>query len=630
MYGARRRSLPGSVSACLVANCPPSAIAGLFVDVALFLYHDVASRNTQFPDEGDSNMTKPSKNPVPEHAEDARVRGADLVIQCLEREGVDTIFAYPGGASMELHQALRHSPIRVILPRHEQGGGFAAAGYARATGRVGVAMATSGPGATNLVTAITDCYMDSIPTVFITGQVGQKFIGKNAFQETDIIGITRPIVKHSYLVLDVNDIPAVMAEAFYLANAGRPGPVVIDLPKDVQQSSCVPQFPETVDVRSYHVTKDPSDADVARVRRALANSARPCLYVGGGIISAGAHEELLAFAETNRIPVVTTLLGIGAFPDTHELSLKWLGMHGSYAANYAANQCDVLIGVGARFDDRVTGNVDTFATSAVIIHIDIDPSEINKNKRADVGVVCDARKMLARLNEKPLNGDWEGWVRQTQTWKRETPFSYKDSEHILPQLVVERLDALTGSSATIVTGVGQHQMWAGQFYNFQRPRQFHTSGGLGTMGFGLPAAMGVKAACPDETVILIDGDGSFQMNIQELGTVHCEGLGVKMVILNNQHLGMVAQWEDRFYGSHRGNTEMKSNFSERPYPHFTTVADGFLVPGRDVWAKDELDDAIREMLTTGGPYLLDVHVEYQEHVLPMIPPGGGYKDLILE
>lgn len=575
-------------------------------------------------------MTQQQTNSQAAQTGATTMRGADIVVHCLEREGVDTVFAYPGGASMELHQAMCNSPIRVVLPRHEQGGGFAAAGYARATGRVGVAMATSGPGATNLVTAITDAYMDSIPTVFITGQVGQKFIGKNAFQETDIIGITRPIVKHSYLVLDVNDIPAIMAEAFHLARTGRPGPIVIDLPKDVQQAACEPAFPERVALRSHQVAGEPSAADVERIRKTIAGAARPCLYIGGGIIASGAHQELLAFAETNRIPVVNTLMGVGAFPTNHELSLKWLGMHGSYAANYAANQSDVLIALGVRFDDRVTGNVDTFATGATIIHVDIDPSEINKNKHADIGVVCDAKAMLRQLNKAPLEGDWEDWVRQTQTWKRTYPFSYRSGEHIQPQQVIERLDAITASSATIVTGVGQHQMWAGQFYNYQRPRQFHTSGGLGTMGFGLPTAMGVKTARPDETVVLIDGDGSFQMNIQELGTVHCEEIAVKMIILNNQHLGMVAQWEDRFYGSQRGNTELKSNFSERPYPHFIDVAKGYLVPGKEVWTRDELDDAIREMLTADGPYLLDIHVEYQEHVLPMMPPGGSYKDLILE
>ena len=575
-------------------------------------------------------MSSHSNEPSNSSSDPASMRGADLVIRCLEREGVDTVFAYPGGASMEMHQAMRESSLRVILPRHEQGGGFAAAGYARATGRVGVSMATSGPGATNLVTAITDAHMDSVPTVFITGQVQQNFIGKNAFQETDIIGITRPITKHSYLVLDVRDIPKVIAEAFYIASHGRPGPVMIDLPKDVQQALCVPEFPQSVHLRSYHPPPPPTDEDVERVRRAVEASSRPCLYIGGGIISSGAHEELRAFAETNRIPVVYTLNGIGAFPDEHELSMQWLGMHGSYAANYAANECDLLLCIGARFDDRVTGNVDTFAKGATVVHVDVDPSEINKNKHADIGVVCNARDMLVRLNDKPLRGDWQAWVRQTQAWKKERPFSYRDNKLIQPQEVVEHLNTITSGSATVVTGVGQHQMWAAQFYSFSRPRQFHTSGGLGTMGFGLPTAIGVKVARPEETVVLIDGDGSFQMNIQELGTVHCEDVAVKMIILNNQHLGMVAQWEDRFYGSHRGNTEMKSNFSERPYPHFIDLAKGYLVPGRDVWDEDELDDAIREMLTTEGPFLLDVHVEYQEHVLPMMPPGGSYKDLILE
>lgn len=560
----------------------------------------------------------------------APIKGAEMVIRCLERAGTDTIFAYPGGASMEMHQALRDSSIRVVLPRHEQGGGFAAAGYARATGRTGVAMVTSGPGATNLVTAIADAYMDSVPIVCITGQVPQKFIGKNAFQETDIIGVTRPIVKHSYLVLDVNDIPQIFAEAFCLARSGRPGPVVIDLPKDVQQTLAVPVYPEHSTCRACTPPPPVPDAVVASLKQAIADSERPCLYVGGGIITAGASQELLRFVDSHRIPVVTTLMGIGAFPDSHELSMQWLGMHGSFAANYAANESDLLIGIGVRYDDRVTGNVDTFAPNATIIHVDIDASEINKNKRADIGVVADAREVLARLNEEPVLRERPAWLQQVAEWKGETPFVFRNDNTLQPQLVVKRLSEITEGNATIVTGVGQHQMWAGQFYQFSRPRQFHTSGGLGAMGFGLPTAMGVKLACPDELVVLIDGDGSFQMNIQELGTLYSEEIAVKAIILNNQHLGMVAQWEDRFYGSRRGNTVLGQEAAGRPYPDFVKIAAGYLVPGRDVWSVDELDGAIREMIDTDGPYVLDVHVAYQEHVLPMIPSGTSHKDIILE
>ncbi len=560
------------------------------------------------------------------------IKGAEITIRALERQGVDTVFAYPGGASMELHQAMNTSPVRVVLPRHEQGGAFAAAGYARATGKVGVCMATSGPGATNLVTAITDAYMDSIPLVVITGQVPQALIGKNAFQETDIIGITRPVVKHSYLILDVADIPGVVAEAFYLAGSGRPGPVVIDLPKDVQQTRCVPVYPENEPVLPAYSVPDECPAHaVEQIREAIAQCERPCLYVGGGIIASGAHEELRRFAESYNIPVVTSMMGIGVFPETHPLALKWPGMHGAYYASYAINECDLLLAIGTRFDDRVTGNVDTFAVGSRIVHVDIDPSEINKNKRADIGVVCDARRLLAALLPDPVRKDYAPWHARIREWKANHPFSYvPNSDEILPQQVVECLFRLTRGNAIIVTGVGQHQMWAAQFYNFHRPRQLLTSGGLGTMGFGLPSAIGAKIACPDDVVVLIDGDGSFQMNIQELGTVHCEDVDVKMVILNNQHLGMVAQWEDRFYDSVRGDTVLSSAKIDRPYPNFVAIAEGYMIPGRDVWTPDQLDNAIEEMLASSEPFLLDVHVQYQEHVLPMIPSGGSHKDIMVE
>jgi acetolactate synthase-1/2/3 large subunit len=532
---------------------------------------------------------------------------------------------------MEMHQALRDSSLRVILPRHEQGGAFAAAGYARATGRPGVCMATSGPGATNLVTAIADAYMDSIPLVVITGQVSQRFIGKNAFQEIDIIGMTRPIVKHSYLVLDPQELPAVIAEAFYLAASGRPGPVVLDIPKDVQQKLCVPTYPEEApSPRSYRVHCEAPDVDVECLRQAISAAERPCLYVGGGVITAGAHQELLQVAESYNLPVVTSLMGVGAFPERHPLSLKWPGMHGTYYASYALNECDLLIGIGVRYDDRVTGNVATFAQHATIVHADIDPSEINKNKHADIGIVCDARSLLSKLIPNPIRKEYAAWHEQIRRWKSEHPLAYRASDKIQPQAVVEALCRLTDGKATIVTGVGQHQMWAAQFYTFERPRQLLTSGGLGTMGFGLPSAIGAKIARPDDLVVLIDGDGSFQMNIQELGTVHCEDVDVKMIILNNQHLGMVAQWEDRFYHSRRGNTVLSSDKTDRPYPNFPLIAEGYMIPGRDVWTLAELEPALREMLASKEPFLLDVHVEYQEHVLPMIPAGGSHKDIMVE
>jgi acetolactate synthase-1/2/3 large subunit len=558
------------------------------------------------------------------------MKGAEIMVRCLELHGVEVIFAYPGGASMEMHQALRDSSVRVVLPRHEQGGAFAAAGYARATGRTGVCMATSGPGATNLVTGIADAYMDSIPLVVITGQVSQKFIGKNAFQETDIIGVTRPIVKHSYLVLDPADLPAIMAEAFYLASSGRPGPVVLDIPKDVQQKLCAPEYPDGPCLRAYSVQTEAPDADVERLRRAIAACERPCLYVGGGLIHSGAHKELLRVAEGYNLPVVTSLMGIGAFPERHPLSLKWPGMHGTYYANYALNECDLLIGIGVRYDDRVTGDVASFAKGAMIVHADIDPSEINKNKRADIGIVCDARSLLGKLAADPIHRDYAAWHEQIRRWKTEHPLSYRQGEKILPQAVVATLCRLTDGKATIVTGVGQHQMWTAQFYTFERPRQLLTSGGLGTMGFGLPSAIGAKIARPDDLVVLIDGDGSFQMNIQELGTVHCEDVDVKMIILNNQHLGMVAQWEDRFYHSRRGNTVLSSDKTDRPYPNFPLIAEGYMIPGRDVWTVAELEPALKQMLASEEPFLLDVHVEYEEHVLPMIPAGRSYKEIMEE
>ncbi len=563
-------------------------------------------------------------------AQNQPIKGAEILVRCLERADVDTIFAYPGGASMELHQALCESQIRVVLPRHEQGGAFAAAGYARACGRTGVCMATSGPGATNLVTGIADAYMDSIPMVAITGQVPQHFIGKNAFQEIDIIGMTRPVVKHSFLVFKPEDIPEIMAEAFYLANSGRPGPIVIDLPKDVQQQLCVPVYPDKTTIRSYSFKTKPSEAEVNQLRDAIRDSERPCLYVGGGIIISNAAAELRQFAETYNIPVATSMMGIGAFPENHPLALKWPGMHGTYYANYAVNECDLLLGIGMRYDDRVTGNVKTFARHAKIVHVDIDPSEINKNKRADIGIVCDAKDLLQKLLIEPIRKDCPDWHAQVQAWKREHPLRYRKNGKIQPQLVVEALLKHTGGKATVVTGVGQHQMWAAQYYKFQRPRQLLTSGGLGTMGFGLPSAIGAKIACPDDQVVLIDGDGSFQMNIQELGMVHCENTNVKMIILNNQHLGLVAQWEDRFYGSRRGNTVLKSSRVDQPYPNFVDIAKGYLVPGRHVWTLDELDDAIEEMLASDEAFLLDIHCEYQEHVLPMIPAGGTHEDIMME
>lgn len=558
--------------------------------------------------------------------------GSDIVVRCLEKVGIRLVFAYPGGATIPLHQSLSHSKIlRVILPRHEQGGGFMAAGFARATGLTSVCTATSGPGATNLVTAIADAYADSVPMVVITGQVTTDLIGRNAFQECDVIGMTRSMVKHSYLIFDVKDIPSVMDEAFHIANTGRPGPVLIDIPKDVFNATCVPEFETEQNIRRYehrHIL-DPADVDI--IREELAKAERPCLYIGGGIIASDASAELLRFAEGYNIPVATTLMGVGAIPDDHPLSLQWLGMHGSVAANYTVNEADLVLAFGVRFDDRVTGDVSLFAQNARIIHVDIDYSEINKNKRVTHGILGDVKDVLDILNRDPVYHPYAEWHETIAAMKRDHPFKYRLSQRGLqPQNVIETLSRLTDGKAIIVPGVGQHQMFSAQFYTYHYPRQFITSGGLGTMGFGLPTAIGVKLAKPDSVVINIDGDGSFQMNIQELATAFVEGVAVKMVVLNNQHLGMVAQWEDTFYKGNHANTVLKTDKADRPYPDFVGIAKGYGIPGREVYAESELEDAIREMLETPGPFLLDVHTPYGDHVLPLIPAGKSFKEIITE
>ena len=573
------------------------------------------------------------------------MKGSDCVVESLIREGVDVVFAYPGGASQELHQSLaRTDKIRVILPRHEQGGSFAAEGYARATGKVGGCMATSGPGATNLVSAIADAFMDSIPLVAITGQVFSKYIGKMAFQETDFYGMTLPIVKHSYLVMDVKDLPRIFKEAFHLARSGRPGPVVIDIPKDVQQAKFQPVFPATVEFRSSHATAIPhaNDEQLREVLAMIAHAKRPVLYAGGGIISAEAHRELKAFAVRTNVPVATTLMGLGAFPETHPLSMQWFGMHGSAYGNWAVDQSDLLLAFGARFDDRITGDTSKFASEAKIVHIDIDTSEHNKNKRVQLPITSDIKYALTRLNDlaagqKFTPPDTSAWHAQIATWKKDHPFRFEKSKHIVPQEAVAMLYELTKGDAIIATGVGQHQMWAAQFYRFDEPRRFLSSLGLGAMGFGYPAALGAKVAYPDKQVIDIDGDGSFMMNIQELATAKIENIAAKAMILNNQHLGMVVQWEDRFYGSVRGNTilgdESNVGSPDNPdalYPDFVKIAEGFGVKGRRVIKRSELRAAVQEMLDHDGPYVLDVIVPYTEHVLPMIPAGRTVKDMLLK
>lgn len=572
------------------------------------------------------------------------MKGADVVVESLIREGVDVIFAYPGGASLELHQSLvkREDEIRTILPRFEQGGGFMAHGYARTTGKAGVCMATSGPGATNLVTCIADAYMDSIPLVVLTGQVYQEFIGKGAFQETDFLDMTMPVVKHSYLVLDENELTKAIKEAFHLAQTGRPGPVVIDIPKDIQQKVFTPFFPEEVNLPGYPADPKATDEELKEVLELIAQSERPVIYSGGGIISSEASDDLREFIKLTGIPQSSTLMGLGALPADDPKSLSWFGMHGCVAGNWAVYESDLLICAGARFDDRITGEVSKFAPDSKIVHIDLDRSEHNKNKRVDLAIHSEIRYALQRMNELWKEGkcqkpEIESWMKKLNGWKAKYPFRYKSSKHILPQEAIEVLYKESKGEAIITTGVGQHQMWAAQFYRFNDPRTFISSLGLGTMGFGYPAALGAKVAFPDKQVVDIDGDGSFLMNVQELATATIEKINAKVMILNNQHLGMVTQWEDRFYDSIRGQTILcdhdniggPENLSAI-FPDYPTVAKGFGVASRRVSTREDLRDAIREMLDHDGPFLLDVIVPHTEHVMPMIPQKKSAKEILID
>jgi acetolactate synthase-1/2/3 large subunit len=574
--------------------------------------------------------------------------GADIAIQSLVNHGVDLIFAYPGGASMPLHQALVRfkDQLRTVLPRHEQGGAFAAQGYARATGKVGVCMATSGPGATNLVTAIADAKLDSIPLVCITGQVPTAVIGSDAFQETPIVEVCRGITQHHYLVTDVEDIARVVKEAFHIASTGRCGPVLVDIPKNVQLARTVPDYDVPMNLPGYRYEVPVARAEqLKQVAAAIKRAKRPVIYAGGGVIASGASEELRELAHKTNIPVTMTVMGLGAFPNEDPLSLDMLGMHGSVYANYAVSEADLLIALGVRFDDRVTGKLEEFCKHGKIVHIDIDPSEINKNKVAHFPIVSDLKPALAELNkivEKPDGID--AWVTQCQDWKTAEPLKYNEKyPGITQQHAIRELWKLTKDrDAVISVGVGQHQMWAAQFYKFSKPRTWLSSSGLGTMGFGLPAAMGAQAARPDALVIDIDGDGSFLMNIQELATCACEKLPVKVLLLNNQHLGMVTQWEDRFMQGVRAHTYLGPIDNPEAtgqgngigpatrYPDFVTIAKGFGCGGAYVKEKADLPAALQEMLDYPGPYVLDVEVPYQEHVLPMIPSGGTVRDMIKE
>jgi acetolactate synthase-1/2/3 large subunit len=570
--------------------------------------------------------------------------GATVLVESLARHGVDVVFAYPGGASMPMHQALTHyrDKIRTILPRHEQGGIFAAEGYARVTGRPGVVMATSGPGALNLVTGLADAKLDSLPIIAITGQVPTKVIGTDAFQETPMVEVCRAITKHHYLVQDARDIARVVKEAFHIASTGRPGPVLIDMPKDIQNTLVPdPDYDVAMDLPGYRLPPPPGPEKIRRITDAIKASRRPIIYCGGGTVAAGASEELREFVNKTGIPVAMTLQGLGAIPSDHYLALGMLGMHGTVYSNYAINEADLLLAFGVRFDDRVTGKLSEFAKHGRIVHVDIDASEINKNKAAHIAVNSDVKSTLQMLNPVVEAGDYRDWHQQIDAWRESDPMTYSDRDDaILPQYVVDEFSKMAAGRFLMTTGVGQHQMFAAQWTKFDRPRTWVTSGGLGSMGFGLPSAMGAQAAFPDALVVDIDGDGSFVMNIQELATVKCENLPVKVIVLNNQHLGMVVQWEDRFHGGNRAHTylgpvehpeytgEGSGDLPETTYPDFVAISRGFGIEARQIRRKEDVIPALREMIAHPGPYVLDVLVPYQEHVLPMIPAGGTVREII--
>jgi acetolactate synthase-1/2/3 large subunit len=567
-----------------------------------------------------------------------KLSGARIFLESLKRQGVDVVFGLPGGAVLPIYDALYDfEGLRHILVRQEAAAGHAAEGYARTTGRVGVCLVTSGPAATNLVTALQDATMDSIPIVAFTGQVPTHLIGNDAFQEADNVGITRPCTKHNFLVKDPKDLPQTIREAFHIASTGRPGPVHVDLPKDVLVKEAEFVWPETVYLRSYNPTYDGHPGQIRRAARAMARARRPVLYVGGGAIIADAHAELLRLAQLTQIPVTTTLMGLGAFPSEHPLSLNMLGMHGTYYANMAVHHSDCLIAVGARFDDRVTGKVESFAPEAEIIHIDIDPSSISKNIKVDVPIVGDCRRVLAKLVEAVEEEQQQAgvaslaaearrqWHAQIAEWKRKYPLSYQWSDDVIkPQYVIQEISNLTQGEALLVTGVGQHQMWTAQYYKFKHPRAWCTSGGLGTMGYGLPTAMGVAAAFPDKLVVNIDGDGSFVMNSQELATCFEFRLPVKTVILNNGGHGMVRQWQEIIYKGRFCAIDLSAS------PDFVKLADAYGCVGIRATRPSEVVPALEKAFSTPGPVVVDVMVEKEEWVFPMVPAGGANKDMILD
>ncbi|MDR4497606.1 MAG: biosynthetic-type acetolactate synthase large subunit [Candidatus Scalindua sp.] len=549
--------------------------------------------------------------------------GSQILIDTLKEEKVEYVFGLPGGAVIPLFDHLFDSDIKFILTRHEQGAGHMADGYARATGKVGVCIVTSGPGATNLTTAIATANMDSVPMVAITGQVKTHLIGNDAFQEADITGITRPITKHNYLVKDIKDLGMIVKEAFYIASTGRPGAVVIDLPVDVTTDNWDGDNPEKINLPGYKPVYEGNMRQIKIAAEAINRSKKPVIYAGGGVIASNGSEELIALAKKANIPVNTTLLALGAFPEDDDLSLGMLGMHGTAYANFAVHESDLLIAIGARFDDRITGKVETFAPNAVVIHIDIDPTSISKNVKVDIPVVGDARRILLELIKLVKYVERKEWLESISGWKEKYPLSYKNSsEEIKPQYVVQQICEATKDKAIITTEVGQNQMWAAQFYTYTKPRSFISSGGLGTMGFGFPAAIGAKLGCPDKIVIDIAGDGSFQMNIQELSTAVNYNLPVIVAILNNGFLGMVRQWQELFYNKRYSQTQLVGS------PDFVRVAEGYGATGFLVERKEDVRPIIEKSISIGGPVVIDFRVSPEENVFPMIPAGGAVHQMI--
>jgi acetolactate synthase I/II/III large subunit len=557
------------------------------------------------------------------------MRAVDALMECLKAEGVDVVFGLPGGANLPTYDAFYDAGIRHILVRHEAGGGHAAEGYAKATGKVGVALATSGPGATNLVTPICDAMMDSVPVVFITGQVRTELLGTDGFQEADTIGITMPIVKHSFMIQHPLELPRSVHEAFHIARTGRPGPVVLDIPQDLSRAD-IPYEPVTdVHLPGYQPTTDGNQKQIRLAAKALANARRPVIYAGGGVVSAGAAAELTELATVGALPVTCTVMGLGAFPAPHAQWLGMLGMHGTRTANYAMDEADLIVAVGARFDDRITGKLSEFAPRAKFIHIDIDPAEISKNVPAHIPIVGDARNILSRLTAEyralePDSARLDEWWSRIRLWQERHPLTYADSTdaEIKPQYMIQALYEATGGDAVVVSDVGQHQMWTAQYFHFAQPRRWINSGGLGTMGFGLPAAMGAKVGCPEQTVVCVAGDGSVQMNMQELATCAQEGIGVKVFIMNNGYLGMVRQWQELFWDKRYSQVDMGS------WPDFVKVADAYGATGIRLEDKRTLVADIQEALKIDGPVLVDVRVTREENTYPMIAPGQAARDMV--